>query len=51
MRWLVAIRNILDHLFPPPPPDLRTVPRRESPVEVYRRKQREQARSWQEVRP
>ena len=49
MRWLVGIRNILDFLFPAPPPDLRVMPRRESPVEVYQRKQREQARSRHEV--
>jgi hypothetical protein len=49
VRWLVAFRNILDHLFPAPPPDLRVVPRRESPVEFYQRKQREQANAWQEV--
>lgn len=49
MRWLAAALNLLDRLFPAPAPDLRIVPRHESPVEVYQRKQRERRLEWQEV--
>ena len=48
MRWLVALRNVLDGLFP------RTIDTKVyrsplSPTEAYLARQRESANAWQEV--